>query len=352
MYPKVSNSICIEEERVHTAPALGSDGGDTLIDEVPYDHLYRALVTYAFQQLLLVKGPEAGPLYLADGLTKLPRRQSAETEETLPIIRRLRAGDITVLEDEWDFFDWDEIAADFNRFFVFARHGEWPRYEPGDSHTEIEFWLTHFRKVVADPSIKAAQIPHFEWLTDTLAAAEGRWAIDHGRSVAPDDLAALAGVKLKTVANLIAAGQVPTDADGRVPAAEAFRYVERRKNFARSSWQAPVVSNAPTGYAVEQRALPEQVFVPVDGEGNAFLPSLARRSRDGGLRYAIGEKADPEYVEDYWQALERLARMPTPRWRRPNASGKGGWGLVSAQEGWRRFARVDLERMVTAARDA
>ena len=175
--------------------------------------------------------------------------------------------------------------------------------------------------------------------------------MDHGRPVAPDDLAALAGVKPKTLANLVAGKQLPTDADGRVPAAEALRYVERRKNFVRSTWHEPPDDVPPAGGADKERPLPEQVFVPVDGDGNPFLPSLARRGRDGRPRYAVGAKAEPEYVDDYWEALDRLGRMPTPRWRRPNASGRGGWGLVSAQEGWRRFPRADLQRMVDAARD-
>lgn len=84
--------------------------------------------------------------------------------------------------------------------------------------------------------------------------------------------------------------------------------------------------------------------------GYALLPSLARRGRDGSLRDAIGAKSNPDYVEDYWEALDRLARMPTPRWQRPPAFGKGGWSLVSAQDGWRRFARADLERMAEAVR--
>ena len=57
--------------------------------------------------------------------------------------------------------------------------------------------------------------------------------------------------------------------------------------------------------------------------------------------------ANPEYVEDYWEALARLARMPTPSWYRTNPDGQGGWGLITAQEGWRRFACADLERMVS-----
>jgi hypothetical protein len=31
-------------------------------------------------------------------------------------------------------------------------------------------------------------------------------------------------------------------------------------------------------------------------------------------------------------------------------SGHGGWGLVSAQDGWRRFAPSDLQRMIEAIR--
>jgi hypothetical protein len=86
-----------------------------------------------------------------------------------------------------------------------------------------------------------------------------------------------------------------------------------------------------------------------DEKGNAFLPSMARRGRDGAPRYAIGAKSDPQYVEDYWKALDRLARMPTPL-AAPASVCKGGWSLVSAQDGWRRFARADLERMLESSK--
>ena len=155
-------------------------------------------------------------------------------------------------------------------------------------------------------------------------------------------------MKAKTVINLFAAGQLPSDGDGRIPAAEALRYMDRRKGFVRSCWQN---SPPPPSSGADDEGLPpldQQVFVPVDGDANPFLPSLARPGRDGRPRYAIGSKMEPEYVEDYWGALQRLGCMPAPRWRRPPPSGKGGWSLVTAQEGWRRFARVDLDRMVEA----
>jgi hypothetical protein len=245
--------------------------------------------------------------------------------------------------------DWQDIAGEFAHLFAFARYGYGRHVEPEASHAEIEALVVHFRDVVADPGIRTAAGEHFMWLSDTLAAAEARWALDHGRSAAPDDLAALAGVKPKTVANLLASRELPADVDGRVPAAEALRYLERREGFVRSNWQYGVERAGSSG-DTEPGSLAEQVFVPVDSDGTPFLPSIARRGRDGVSRYAIGAKGDPEYVEDYWEALDRLSRMPTPRWRRPPISGRGGWSLVSGQEGWRRFPRTDLERMVEALR--
>ena len=97
--------------------------------------------------------------------------------------------------------------------------------------------------------------------------------------------------------------------------------------------------------------LAEQIFVPIDDDGGPFLPSMARRGRDGQSRYIIGDKSAPRYVEDYWEALAELATMSAPRWRRP-PTGTGGWSLVTAQDGWRRFARADLQRMVDAVASA
>lgn len=339
-----------QEDRIDTAPLLGSSAGDTLLDWVPFEELYITLVTQACERLALVLGPRYGHYILTVILQALPRTDPRENEETLPVIERLREGDLAVLNDTL-FFDWEEMSAEFANLFAFARHGTGGRATLPESRAEIEALLQHFRRFVADPGIKAALPSGFEWFVDTLGAAEARWAIDRGWPAVPNDLAALAGVKPKTIANLVAARQIPTDAQGNISAADALRYLERRKDFIRSTWQKMLSVEVSTEIATVAAALLEQVFVPVDADGNAFLPSLARRGRDGSLRYAIGEKASPEYTEDYWQALERLAQMPTPRWRRPSPSGHGGWGLVSAQDGWRRFARADLERMIAAARN-
>lgn len=264
-------------------------------------------------------------------------------------MRRIEEGDLSLLSDFDYDIDWQDISADFAHLFAYARYGSGYHTDPEVSRATIEEVLDHFRLAAADPGVRAAAGKYFDWIRDLQASGEARWALDHGRSVAPDDLAALAEVKSKTIANLLAARELANGPDGRIPAAEALRYLERRGSFIRSNWQYPVSMTA-TPADPEPSTLSEQVFVPVDGEGNPFLPSIARRGGDGVARYAIGAKSDPEYVEDYWQALDRLAHMPTPRWRRPPPSGKGGWSLVSGQEGWRRFPRGDLEQMIEAVR--
>lgn len=139
--------------------------------------------------------------------------------------------------------------------------------DPEASRAEIEGLLAHFQCIVADTGMLAAAGDIAEWLTDTLAAAEARWAIDHGKAVVPDGLAALACVKPKTVANLMAAREIASDGDGRIPAAEAMRYLERRGDFIRSNWQHPPrQSEVPE--SPKPSTLVDQVFVLVEGDGN------------------------------------------------------------------------------------
>ncbi|WP_159351044.1 hypothetical protein [Roseomonas harenae] len=322
-----------------------AEPGIDFLNQVPFQSIYATLIEHACERLRVALGPRYGKAAVTAVLSNLVGGLP-EGAEWSDLRRQLEAGDTSALEDA--DIDWQDIAADLAGLFIYARHGDTRSLDLDASRAEIEGYLVQFRSMVADLGLKAALGPCIVYLTENLAAAEARWAIDNGRSVVSDQLAALAAVKPKTVANLIASGQIASDGDGRVPAAEALRYLERRKGFVRSRWQDLVPPRPPT---LDEEAVPslgEQVFVPVDGEGNPFLPSLARPGRDGRPRYAIGPKDQPEYVEDYWEALRRLASMATPRWRRPPVSGKGGWSLVSAQDGWRRFARADLDRMVEA----
>lgn len=308
------------------------------LDRVPFERLHLAMAEQACSQVALALGPRYGRTAASRVLEVLVATASPEDEGKEDIQRRMRQGDVTLLRDSSVEIDWQDLAADFAHLFAFARYGSGSHQDPELSRAEIEGLINHYRRVVANAGILAAAGTDVDWLVDTLAAAEARWAADHGRSVSPEHLAALAGVKPKTIANLLAARDLSTDTDGRIPAVEALRYLQRREGFIRSNWQYPVQPSPALG-TDDAPSLGQQVFVPVDGNSNPFQPSIARRGRDGIFRYAIGAKSDPEYVEDYWEALDRLSRMTTPRWRRPPSSGKGGWSLVTGQEGWRRFAR-------------
>lgn len=331
------------------------EAGLAWVDEFLDDHvvlqveaLQRALAQHALTGLRLALGPRYGQRATAlviEVLSPVPPGPESEA-----VRERLHAGDTTLLEDGAVDIDWLDISAELGHLFAYARYGHGRCADPGASRADIEALIGHFHRVVTDSALRAAAITGFDWLEETLAAAEARWATDHGRSVAPDDLAALANVKPKTIANLVSAREIASDGEGRIPAAEALRYLERRDGFVRSTWHHPAEPPQPEANAAAS-SLAEQVFVPVDSDGNPFLPNIARPGRDRVARYAIGAKSDPEFVEDYWEALDRLARMPTPRWRRPPMSGKGGWSLVSAQDGWRRFARSDLEKMLANVRD-
>ena len=79
-------------------------------------------------------------------------------------------------------------------------------------------------------------------------------------------------------------------------------------------------------------------FVPVARDGSMFLPNCIS---GGGFR--IGEKGNEVKVSDYFDALQQLNNMPTPRWRRPNANGNPG--IVAGV----RFDRLTEAQILSAA---
>ncbi|MSX71199.1 MAG: hypothetical protein F2752_06485 [Actinobacteria bacterium] len=81
--------------------------------------------------------------------------------------------------------------------------------------------------------------------------------------------------------------------------------------------------------------LGEVVFVPVAKDGSWFDP-LSCQTKSG---YRIGPKGAEQPKKDYREALDLLARMPTPFWRRPNSV--GNWGLVAGVS-WQRRSVSDL----------
>lgn len=336
-------------DRLPTAPVPGPYGwADDFLSHVPFEALGASLLHFVGDVVEGALGSHDGSKLFSELARSLPTYDPTPEDEQ-EIETLLDRSDWRAVIDHHLFaFDLQEIFASFAGLYAFARGGEGQGHTPYESREQIEEVLAQYQKLKALISAEiAAKMQHWPWLADTLVAAETRWALDHGVSVLPTGLAILAGVKPKTLANLIASKTLASDPDGSIPAAIALDYLGRRKDFVPSSWQEP--SQAPEAAPADTGTLTDPVWLPVDGDGQPFLPSLARRSRDGGEpRYAIGDKATPEYIGDYWQALERLSRMPIPRWRRPNA--QGNWGLVTAQDTWKRFARADIERMIDAAR--
>lgn len=325
---------------------------DQYLATVPIEDLIIALVEHALRQLQLVFGPRYGKEAAAAAVRSVGSLIDESPRDDFSFVRQ---SDVPLFHLDIKNFDFREFTAEFGHLFRFARYGEAPYSQHGcDEAAMIEQLLCHFRKVAADPSLRAAGGENFLWVIETTAAAQARWALDHGLAVRPDDLAALAAVEPKTIANLLASRELTAGPDGGILAAGAMRFLERCENFKYSTWRdaaaAKESEDTPNEAKEGDAVLAEQVFVPVDSNDQPFLPYLARAGRDGVPRYIIGTKAEPEYVEDYWEALARLASMSIPGWQRPPAYGYGGWSLVTAQAGWQRFARLDIQRMINAWR--
>lgn len=184
-------------------------------------------------------------------------------------------------------------------------------------------------------------------IAPTVLAAEARVRIDTGRGVTPEQLAALARISLKSVRNLLTpkggVAEVKLNEAGEIPGADALRWLEKRPDFKSSLWkQAPVGATMADAAAPEAIDLGETTFVPVAKDGSWFDPVTCRNGRG----YTIGPKGSEIPVDDYHEALARLARMGTPYWRRPNSA--GNWGLVAGAT-WQR--KVVSELMVPGQGD-
>jgi hypothetical protein len=173
----------------------------------------------------------------------------------------------------------------------------------------------------------------------TVLAAEARLRLDTGRDVTPEQLAALARISLKSIKNMLtpkagARTELRLNEAGEIPGAEALRWLAARDDFKSSLWRSPEAAAVAAGKSGDDAEdVGEVVFVPVAKDGSWFDPLTCR----GPSGYAIGPKYSEERVADYREALERLSRMRTPYWRRPNQA--GNWGLVAGVSWERRIVR-------------
>ncbi len=156
----------------------------------------------------------------------------------------------------------------------------------------------------------------------TVLAAQARCALDQGKGVAPDQLAALVRLGQKSLRNALApsSGSGLELKDGAITAASALKWLSARGDFKTSIWRdVPTSAPEPAG-AIEGEIL----WVPFASDNTEFRPVTSLR----GAGYPIGPKGSERSVTDYRQALDQLARMrPAPYWRRPNTA--GNWGIVT-----------------------
>lgn len=159
----------------------------------------------------------------------------------------------------------------------------------------------------------------------TLLAAQGRYALDEGTGLLPDQLAALVRLGQKSMRNALApsSGSGLEMKEGKITAASALTWLNARGDFKSSVWR-----QASAGWSAAKTELPlagEILWVPFASDNTDFDPAKCRRAG----KYVVGPKGAEITLTDYRDALDALARMkPAAYWRRPNSA--GNWGVVTA----------------------
>jgi hypothetical protein len=188
--------------------------------------------------------------------------------------------------------------------------------------------------------------PWAEDMNRIITAAQARRKLDEHESVTPEELAALARVSRKSIMNLAAPGKggvvLHKGSDDQITSESAMRWLLSRPDFRRSIWQQQ--KNIHIALSLPKQATPstvEPLFVPVAADGSWFSPA-ERRQPDG--HYQVGNGDDEKQFDDYWTALDFLARAASPRWRYADTTGR--WRIKMAT-GWERKAREEVEALLS-----
>ena len=189
----------------------------------------------------------------------------------------------------------------------------------------------------------------------TCLAATGRLKLDQGKAITVHELAALTNVTTKRLQNAIYAKSEDAPIvgkGGQISAASAQRWLKARdylpsiwKEFIEGRYWEQLGSDSSVDMAGdEDLRLEEYLFVPEAKDGTIFGPISCQRAgqRDDSPHFTIGRKGKEQNFQSYYDALEVLATMPIPRWRRPNEN--GNFGIVTAER-WRRVSRNELNSL-------
>lgn len=202
--------------------------------------------------------------------------------------------------------------------------------DPDELAEHVLALLTTAKELLAITPIEQWGLETVNELSRLVRLASGRWSLDHEEPVDPGALASLGGVTEGRIRNLMSGeNRAFTAKDGKIPAAEALKWLSGRPSFWNSIWRE---QHLPV-YAQGEPTAPlrHAQFLPVARDGSMFHPGLRRAQA-----YTIGPKGAERQVADFQEALRQLQQMPTPHWRRPNESGH--WGNVAGV----RWERVDL----------
>lgn len=198
--------------------------------------------------------------------------------------------------------------------------------------------------IITPQWIEGRVIPWVEDMNRIMTAAQAREKLDAHENVTPDELAALARVSRKSIMNLAAPGKggvvLHKGSDDQITSESAMRWLLSRPDFRRSIWQQQ--KNIHFRLSFPKQATPstvEPLFVPVAGDGSWFSPA-ERQQPDG--HYQVGNGDDEKQFDDYWTALDFLARAASPRWRYADTTGR--WRMKMAT-GWERKPREEVEKL-------
>lgn len=250
---------------------------------------------------------------------------------------------------------WQHIS----RLERYVQAQEWHESVPTDTHSlglivERTFSPAviaeyEVEKVEADPvdipgafESGAGVVPvgffHRGILADLVALARARLKVDQGERLTMADIALLLGVKEPTVVTNAHRKNFASVEDGNrryAEPAEALPWMIKQGYVPTRVPEAEVATPS-TPMSSRAESGDDLLFVPVARDGAWFSPGC----RSGG-RYTIGAKGEEVKFTNYFDALEALVRMPTPRWRRANADGNRG--IVSGIR-FDRIRRTELER--------
>jgi hypothetical protein len=242
--------------------------------------------------------------------------------------------------------EWDEDAQnlghvmkrgqDMTELLAFSGFGLRPdlRGKPDDLTNAIEETVAAFRAFTDSIPARWGEMREVH---QVALASEARIRLDTGKSVSAEQLAALAGIGLRSLQNLLTkkGTGLTSGPDGRIAPAVALEWLRSRESFRESIWMDPRrETDEPDSEAHDDDALGEYLFVPVAADGTAFTPDCRR-----GAGYTVGLKGEELPFEDYRAALAHVAAMTRPAWRRPNPN--GNWGIVRADR-WERRSAASL----------